>query len=231
MTCQELRLFFEDPFRRDGPFGPEAEHLAHCADCARFVEAQRELGTGLRLARELAPRFPAALDEVVLANYRREIAKTAVGGKSNGERRRWAAWGWSAAAAAVVLAAALLSLPGRKDPVARPESPAAFVSMSPPTSTESTAPSRPEPVHSAGNRTLRKPAAQVGTTRDRPVAADFRSLMYCDELSCGGPLAVIRVQLPASSAGLTALNSKNDAVFADVLVGPDGIARGIRIVQ
>jgi hypothetical protein len=68
--------------------------------------------------------------------------------------------------------------------------------------------------------------------RKQPVAADFRSLMYCDELSCGGLLTVVRVEVPASDVALTpASNSASDMVVADVLVGSDGIARGIRIVQ
>ena len=61
---------------------------------------------------------------------------------------------------------------------------------------------------------------------------DFRSLMYCDELSCSGPMEVIRMQLPASDLLFApGSNSANGTVLADVLVGPDGIARGIRIVQ
>jgi len=56
--------------------------------------------------------------------------------------------------------------------------------------------------------------------------------MYCDQLSCAEAMEIIRVQLPTSMAGLTpGSTATGDAVFADVLVGPDGIARGIRIVE
>jgi hypothetical protein len=55
--------------------------------------------------------------------------------------------------------------------------------------------------------------------------------MYCDELSCGGAMDVIRVQLPASTAALAPALSSGGPVFADVLVGSDGIARGIRVVE
>jgi hypothetical protein len=45
-------------------------------------------------------------------------------------------------------------------------------------------------------------------------------------------MEIIRVQLPVSIAGLTPGSAATgDTVFADVLVGPDGIARGIRIVE
>ena len=71
MTCHELRVYFDDPLRMDAEFPGEAEHLAHCTECARFVEARRELGAGLRLVRESAPEPSAALEAAVLANYRR----------------------------------------------------------------------------------------------------------------------------------------------------------------
>lgn len=59
----------------------------------------------------------------------------------------------------------------------------------------------------------------------------FRSLMYCDELSCGGAMDVLRIQLPPSAIGLMTAEPSGNVVSADVLVGADGIARGIRIVR
>ena len=234
MTCKELRLYFEDPLRRDDEFGPEAAHLAHCSDCARFVETQRGLAAGLRLICESVPRFPAALDEAVLSNYRRQVASAAVPFRSAAARPQWASLGWSVAAvAAVIMVTALLSLPGRRPLVQTESREPAIVSRAPSAHTESTtAAIKAEPVHSAENRTLQRPAMKPGIMREHPVAADFRSLIYCDELSCGGLLAVIRIRLPASDVALTpASNSASDTVLADVLVGSDGIARGIRIVQ
>jgi hypothetical protein len=141
--------------------------------------------------------------------------------------------GWSVAAlAAVIVVTALLSLPGRRPLVQTESHEPAIVSTSPSAHTPSTTAIKTEPVHSAENRALQRPAMQPGIMREHPVAADFRSLIYCDELSCGGLLAVIRVQLPASDVAHTpASNSPSDTVLADVLVGSDGIARGIRIVQ
>jgi hypothetical protein len=67
---------------------------------------------------------------------------------------------------------------------------------------------------------------------DDSVPEGFRSLMYCDELSCNGGMEVVRVQLPSPAAGfMPASASGNRAVSADVLVGADGFARGIRIVH
>jgi hypothetical protein len=56
--------------------------------------------------------------------------------------------------------------------------------------------------------------------------------MYCDALSCGGTLQLIRVQLSSSAAAFEpAAASPEGAIYADVLVGSDGIARGIRVVR
>lgn len=56
--------------------------------------------------------------------------------------------------------------------------------------------------------------------------------MYCDELSCGGAMDVVRVELQPSDVGLMATAQQDrNAIAADVLVGADGIARGIRIVR
>ncbi|MGA8441532.1 MAG: hypothetical protein WB762_23595 [Candidatus Sulfotelmatobacter sp.] len=45
-------------------------------------------------------------------------------------------------------------------------------------------------------------------------------------------MQLIRVQLPASAAAFQpAAGSPDGAIYADVLVGSDGIARGIRVVQ
>ncbi|PYX53542.1 MAG: hypothetical protein DMG73_20415 [Acidobacteria bacterium] len=71
MTCQELHSYFADPLRVDADLSANcaevAEHIVACADCNRFVEAQRELWTSLRLARESAPRLSVSLDAAVLA--------------------------------------------------------------------------------------------------------------------------------------------------------------------
>jgi hypothetical protein len=56
--------------------------------------------------------------------------------------------------------------------------------------------------------------------------------MYCDEISCGGTMEIIRMRLPAWGADDAPPSTEtNGTVLADVLVGADGIARGIRIVQ
>ena len=233
MTCQELRLYFEDPLRQDDELRSELEHLAHCTDCARFVEAQRELGNSLRLVREAAPKLPATLDAAVLAGYRRHSGERPRPVVANPRRQWFALLRWGAVAAAVILAAVLFYRSER-----RPEHTAAAPEIAAPvTAAPATATTAPPEHHSAPKQlrpasTPRHPApsgsAQVAASALPP---GFRSLMYCDELSCSDAMEVIRVQLPSSAMTLAPAARAGGPVFADVLVGSDGIARGIRVVE
>jgi len=231
MTCHELRLYFEDPMRRDDELRVELEHLAHCVDCARYVRAQRELGNSLRLVREAIPELPAALDAAVLAGYRRHLGERYRAVVQVRDKRSLALLRWGAAVAVVLLTAALLYRPEHR---AQPTADRTVVSP---------------PVVALPARVTTQVAKDLRGTRRRPATAThrhsalpstspaavsalppgFRSLMFCDELSCGEALEVIRVQLPSSAGTLAA--SGGQPVFADVLVGPDGIARGIRVVE
>jgi len=235
MTCHEVRLYFEDPFRTDAEFPREAEHLAHCTACVRFVEARRELGAGLRLARESAPKPSPALEAAVLTTYRRRITGDTLLVESRRRSFKVVCW-TTAAATALALAAALLlhsssrlETSNAKIESARPQMPpvAPVKSMNsvPRTNAASSWKTRQNSARAA------RPAPQVATTKS-PASEDFRSLMYCDALSCGGALQLIRVRLPSSAAAFEqAAASPDRAIYADVLVGSDGIARGIRVVQ
>jgi len=237
MTCHELRLYFEDPLRVDAEFRGDAEHLAHCTECARFLEARRKLGSGLRLVRESAPEPSEALEAAVLANYQAQIG----GGDPTlvqSRTRRFTVVAWTTAAAAMLaLAGALLLHPARRLETSNSK----IESAQPPIAKTGTfekgsnsvpwtnAASSPKTRLRSARQTRRAP--QVATTKS-PGSEDFRGLMYCDALSCGGAMQLIRVQLTSSAAAFEpAAALPYGAVYADVLVGSDGIARGIRLVQ
>jgi len=236
MTCHELHLYFEDPLRMDAKFPREAEHRAHCTECARFIEARHELGAGLRLVRESAPEPSAALEAAVLANYRRRITgdPPVVWSRT----RRFTVVSWAVAAAALLaFAAALLLHPARRLETSNSKIESAQPPMAQPGTSEKSG-SRVPWTNAASSpktrlRSARQPrrAPQLAATNS-PASEDFRSLMYCDALSCGGAMQLIRVQLPSSEAAFKpAAASPYGAIYADVLVGSDGIARGIRVVQ
>ncbi|MGA9475944.1 MAG: hypothetical protein WBV36_25990 [Terriglobales bacterium] len=236
MTCHELRLYSEDPLRMDATFACEAEHLAHCTECARFVEARHELGAGLRLVRESAPEPSAALKATVLGNYRRQIT----GGPPHARlrTRRFAiVCGTAAATVVLAFAATLLLYSARRLETSNLK----IESTQPPMAqlgiSERRANSVPRTNAASSPKTrLRsipqpRQAHHMATTKS-PASEDFRSLMYCDALSCGGAMQLIRVQLSFSAAAFELAESSPDgAMYADILVGSDGIARGIRVVQ
>jgi hypothetical protein len=235
MTCHELRLYFEDPSRTDDKFPREAEHLAHCTECAHFIEARRELGAGLRLVRESAPEPSAALEAAVLANYWRRIAGDPTHVRSRTRRFRVVAW--TAAAAAVLALAGALLHPARRLERSKSKIELAQRPITETSAFERRASSVPWTNTASAPKTRLRSARQprrdpqVATTKS-PASEDFRSLMYCDALSCGGAMQLIRVQLPSSAAAFEpAAAAPYEAIYADVLVGSDGIARGIRVVQ
>jgi len=244
MTCQEIHAYFGDPQQLAGGRPHDsaeiAEHTLSCTDCSRFVEAQRQLGTALRLTRQRVPQLSASVDVAVLANYRRRARKPrgSVASPPALRLRRFAILRWSAALATVVLVALILSVPGRKSATTIPQ-PASTArqaasqlengsrrdpSLSPETKRKLT--------HAVAFPTRRGPSAPSAALPGSRFPAGFRSLMYCDELSCAEAMQMIRVQLPSATAVFLPSSAQTDgAVFADVLVGPDGIARGIRIVD
>ncbi len=232
MTCEELRLYVHDAVRADGEFRVDPEHLVHCAACTQFVEAQRKLAAGLRLMRQSVPQFPATLDAVVLANYRRHVRDYESSARSTPLRRCFIILSWGAAATALVLVAAFVFFPQRRAVIPSTRTHAQDLSAgSRPVTANKTTVHLQTANARASHPARRERQAPVVATLDSP-SAGFRSLMYCDELSCGGAMEVIRLQLPSTAAALApAAGSRDGPVLADVLVGADGIVRGIRIVE
>lgn len=244
MTCKELRWYFEDHLR-DAEVrcarGAVAEHAATCADCARFVTEQRELGRSLREIRESPGPVPQSIDKAVLLNYRRHMADQSTRHQVRINRKFRPRLVWSFAGIGVgLLVVVVFLLFSRQPTINTTAHPTAI-----PTDTVSVreAPKSPAP---EGQRPTPKP---VKARRELPTAPErtaslpvrsvgslpegFRSLMYCDELSCPQDMEMIRVQLPSSAMPrqVSGFLRTGGSVTADVLVGPDGIARGIRLEE
>jgi len=234
MTCSELRQTFEDTHRIDTIVGA-AEHLGECAECARFADARRELDAGLRLLRESVAQPSAALDGLVLENYRRQSeTHSPVTMSFSGGQRLIICTGLAG-----ILVFAMLFFRHRREKAGD------VLAVAPPTQTQplvqSVMPGASlvdlhKAIRATSGRHQRPgplPTSVTGAASDVPTGPalpDFRSLMYCDELSCGEPMQLIRVKLPLSATPFAPnANSSSGFVYADVLVGPDGIARGIRV--
>jgi hypothetical protein len=238
MNCQEVKSYFENsPGLRGDPSAEPgfAAHIAACPECSRFIEEQKEVRASLALLRESILPPSAALDETVLANYRKHVARLRASAHSaripkHGLRPviRFA-FGLAAAMALVTI-----SLWPRKQPgvVIQPVIPAPAI-YSPRLDTAHHIPIPQGPAHGKRRNAVSKQtqAAVSSASMGDSIPEGFRSLMYCDELSCGGAMDVVRIQLQPSDAGLIAAASSSNVVAADVLVGADGIARGIRIVR
>jgi hypothetical protein len=244
MTCRELQSYCDElESTADVRQLPAAamQHAADCDSCRCFVETRKEILARLQLLREATLAVAPSLDATVLARYRETMAVPAHSTGSHW-RRLSALWRLAAIsiAALVILVAITLT---RKTP--NPAEPHAQVPHAP----DITRPKVPHPARTerpvahrnaadVREATARKPNTAIGRHQVAvaPIrqadSQEFRSLMYCDELSCNGGMDVVRVQLPALPAGfLPAPNTPIRSVSADVLVGADGFARGIRIVH
>jgi hypothetical protein len=245
MTCQELHNYFDSHLRVDIDClsdAERAEHIATCLPCNRFVEEQRELEELLRVVRHSAAPVPASLDNAVVANYRSFAVERSCLAKSTPLTRRIyprAALSWTAAVAfavVVVYGGALLLIlcqhvwVDRQDTVRQPIAPQAQGTANKETARTQIVTRKPP--KSPGDSSKRANSPALVAEGDNSFPTRFQSLMYCDQISCPGAMEVIRVQLSSPVMGLTPSSARMDgAVSADVLVGPDGIVRGIRVVE
>ena len=233
MNCQEFESYFESISLSGDPSAELclAEHAAECPNCSRFIEGQKEVRASLALLRESVSVPSSALDETVLANYRKHLAGIhAERIPKDGLRLSLRlAFGVAAAMALVTILLWPRKQPGAPiQPVISPP----VISSTRLGPTQNVAiPHRSS--HEKRNGAVRRTQSAVSSTSmGDSIPEGFRSLMYCDELSCGGAMDVVRVELQPSDVGLMATAQQDrNAIAADVLVGADGIARGIRIVR
>lgn len=237
MTCEEIRMHIENRAKATELVADSsvAAHVGSCAECRQFLQERQSLGKSLRFVRESVSPVPESLDAAVLAGYRRFAAeREAIPRRHVRETYLPLLLRWGAVAALVLLASGIAWYSIRKPtnanvvPAAQPASTVAAV-------VPRTVSAEPQvrPVKRLVSP-ARKHSAQSEADRATTIASipdDFRGLMYCDQLSCAGAMDMIRVQLPPSAiARPTSLfRQTSGPVNADVLIGPDGIARGIRI--
>jgi hypothetical protein len=154
--------------------------------------------------------------------------------------QRRQAWRWlipATAAAVVVVAVGLgywrLRAPGPPTPLAIALKPIADVRLAAPEPEEprhlqTLAAPRPRNQHHRPSSVQAK--GNAGST-DLPVA-QFDSLLYCDPLSCGDPMQVIRLEMPAASVGRAFRPlARNGFVSAELVVGADGLTRAVRFTK
>jgi hypothetical protein len=245
MKCKQFQQYFEKHLITDQ--GPKTDidiagHLSVCLECNRFVETLKELRSGLRLLRDSAPAVPPSVDAAVIAAYRDRSHSLREGKVSFWSRRHAAAFGWGLALATALVLIAVMVFARRNavTPAVQSRGPEVVTSpqvQAPKTGTAQHINDRTES-HVARSRQAQEMLSSTSAAPSFPASAvdppaeGFRSLMYCDELSCGEGMELVRVQLPSPPGDLAPSAAQfQRMVSADVLIGPDGVARGIRIVQ
>jgi hypothetical protein len=142
------------------------------------------------------------------------------------------------AAPAAVLAKQSVAIPAST----RTEVASAAVAAEPQTQVESPAAASPV-LHLASTGAPHAGAAvagaplEVGVERAPSVGGTwpgYSNLMYCDPVVCSGPMPVVRVRVPVQQAAPAADpggGTGESYVNADVVIGPDGVARAIRVAN
>lgn len=247
MNCKELHAYYRIEPRAAIHLQTDSaeifEHSASCSECARFIEEQKQLAQCLQIARESAPAVSPSLDRSVLANYRsyqsensRSRGPASLGVR--GHLREFLGLATVVAFAVVVACGAiLLLLPPERSWMARQSTARQPTVVPEPATTVkkqmawAQAPVRKQPKSVAVSAKRGEHPASVGRQASA-VPTRFQSLMYCDPISCPDAMELIRVQLPSPILGATPASAgANGFIYADVLVGQDGIARGIRVVE
>jgi hypothetical protein len=230
-------------------------HAAVCAGCAMKLVSSRALSSNLLLAAgaesEVAP--PRVKQDLVAAFAKQHKVDGPSAAVVNpivniATRRRFVWWTAAAAAMAAAIVVAVMlslwketSLPVRPTQVATTsavepiQSPAVIPAPvdSPPAPGAVDAIRKPRLVAPQTDRKKTSPA--TAETLAHSTAGEFMPLTYLADATAMDTGTVIRVQLSRSalvSLGLpTNIENSRDSVEAEVVVGDDGVARAIRLVQ
>ena len=208
MNCQE---FWNQAPEGSRPPGAElAAHLSECPACASAWSAQRSVALGLRRVADGWSRMEAPPRvEARLVNRFREQA----GLPRLRQPRPWIeALTWATAAAAVlVLAVSLLRV-----------------------HVPQTATPKPVPPNTPIFATV-LPAADSASTADPSGSDGFIPLPNVEQLAPNEPGDLVRVEVPRSAMIAVGLAVSPDRaaepVQAEVVFGPDGVARAVRFLD
>jgi hypothetical protein len=249
MNCSDFQNISHELARGKVEGCEKIEALAHasdCVGCAEYLEAERRLALKLGFLSQAlhGHEAPERLESALLTAFR-ERSEASVPQHSG--PRFWAhqkfwAWGATAAALAAMIALAM-GIQSRRS--SQPRTSAAAITSST-TAQESSATSKA--VATPDDTSEARPAIsslrrnRTATPRIRAVRTEgttiadnsgFVPLVYCDQLNCSTPGEIVRVEIPASSLPMMGLvnDNRTGPVRADVVVGEDGIARAIRLVD
>lgn len=222
MTCdwyeQQLENDAVDLWPAGHPSPALLDHARTCSSCDRLVQQELELRLQLvDLAQknhtlQPSPSVKRSLLAELDSLHRAPAPRPA---------RFW----YYALAAAIICIAVVLVIARRPStqPPTLANTPAVTPAPIVATTTPTTVPSTPPVVarHEAPARRRSPATLTVSNT-------DFYPVVMCDSVTCAGPALTVRVQLPRSPL---ATRGSNTPVMADLLVGEDGLVRGVRLLQ
>ena len=253
MNCSEFQHISHE-LARDRVEGRERiEALAHtgeCPRCAEYLDEERKLSLKLGFLSQAlhSQEAPERLESALLTAFREHAARTDGNGSVplHAGPRFWARqkfWGWGATAAALAAVIALaVGIYSRRSPQSIAPT-ASVTSHAPAQENISPAITPAQQADSPQQSAVRVRPRHSTTAQIRSAAADegvtiadnsgFVPLIYCDQLNCGTPAEVVRVEIPASSLPMMGLvnDNRSGPVRADVVVGEDGVARAIRLLD
>jgi hypothetical protein len=232
-------------------------HVALCADCAAKLANARAVSSTLMLAAGAeSEEAPARIKSNLMAAFaaRQQAEPITNSNVVHLSSRRHSGW-WTtaavAAAAAVILFAVLLPFwKSARAPVSQPpqiaENAPVMVPIAAPSPTEKPPPvSKPDSTNK-GSGGSRKPrvsrdpnrrvinAGEIETVA-RNTSTEFLPLTYLASATAIDTGTIVRVQLSKSALvrlGLPInIESSNESVRAEVVIGDDGVARAIRLVN
>lgn len=222
MTCawyeRQLANDSVELWRNGRPSNTLLEHARACSSCDRLIEEELELKL---LTTELAEQSRSlepgpAVKHNLFAQF--DAMQQSV-------KPRWA-WRFAFAAAVVACLAIGFFVSRFHRTVHRADD--AVRSAVPQVQAHSARAAEPP---KAAPPMLAAAKARVKPANARPAAQpaasnEFYPVVMCDSLTCAGPTVAVRVELPSSP-----LTGRSTPVMADLLVGEDGLVRGVRLLQ
>ena len=216
-------------------------HADVCGRCATRLRDEEVLLSGISavVAEISGEGAPARVEAALLAAFHAQKQGTASSIVMTPPSRNWHSWSWklAAVAAGILILIAVMVMFWR--PASTLKAPREEQAVGPPPTSPPQAPSvAPEQVvvHQPENLPKRvRHAKSVIRSEEIELVTRFFPLREGEDLNALESVQVVRVELTSSALGelglLVDVETPNEAVKADVLVGQDGLARAIRFVH
>jgi hypothetical protein len=214
-------------WRNGRPSSAWLDHARECSSCDRTIERELQLKlifTDLADKSRTAEPSPAVKHNLLAAL-----------GTMRPQKRAGLGWipRFAIAGTAIAFLGLGLLLARRSHPVDSQnhvaKTPAVQPSNVASPAVESRAAIAPRVVASKETAPLAAKTVPHSRQRVAETANDFYPMVMCDSITCAGPAVTVRVELPASS--FSGRHKNGSTVMADLLVGEDGVVRGVRLLQ